>query len=187
MLTIRPIAADELSAFLALQPDPERAADQAAYIDRMFAAGAMRPEWCYVATDGDATVGRFAFWSLPKLDVPISLVLVDVAGSIDGTRARDAIADALLQRAVEDALCGLARGVRLRPGRAGATTAVAARPGRARRLAGTRGVRGRPIDLALVVRRPAARGARPPHIPDVRRGRGGRVSRRARGGLQLDA
>ncbi len=52
MLTIRPIADDELSAFLAVQPDPERAADQAAYVDRMFAGGAMRPEWCYVATDG---------------------------------------------------------------------------------------------------------------------------------------
>lgn len=106
MLTIRPIAADELSAFLALQPDPERAADQAAYVDRMFAAGAMRPEWCYVATDGDDTVGRFAFWSLPKLDVPISLVLVDVARPLDMTPARAAIADALFQRAVEDALAG---------------------------------------------------------------------------------
>ena len=66
MLTIRPIADDELPAFLALQPDPELAADQAAYVERMFAAGAMRPEWCYVATDSDRVVGRFAFWSLPK-------------------------------------------------------------------------------------------------------------------------
>ena len=106
MLTIRPIAADELSAFFALQPDPERAADQASYVDRMFAAGAMRPEWCYLAIDGDRVVGRFAFWSLPKLDVPISLVLVDVAGTIHGKPARAAIADALLQRAVEDALAG---------------------------------------------------------------------------------
>ena len=106
MLTIRPIAADELSAFLALQPDPERAADQAAYVDRMFAAGAMRPEWCYVATDGNGTVGRFAFWSLPKLDVPISLVLIDIAVPDDGTAARATIADALLQRAKEDALAG---------------------------------------------------------------------------------
>jgi hypothetical protein len=104
MLTIRPIAADELSAFLAFQIDPERAADQAAYVDRMFAAGAMHPEWCYVAADGDAIVGRFAFWSLPKLNVPISLVLVDVAGSLEGSLTRAAIADALLQRAKEDAL-----------------------------------------------------------------------------------
>lgn len=102
MLTIRPIAADELSAFLALQPDPERTADQAAYVDRMFAAGAMRPEWCYLATDGDRVVGRFAFWSLPKVDVPISIVLVDVDGTLD----RAMIADALLQRAVEEALAG---------------------------------------------------------------------------------
>lgn len=106
MLTIRPIAADELSAFLALQPDPEQAADQAAYVDRMFAAGAMRPAWCYVAIDGDRVVGRFAFWSLPKLDIPISLVLVDVAEPDVGTLSRAGIADALLQRAVEDALAG---------------------------------------------------------------------------------
>jgi hypothetical protein len=72
----------------------------------MFVAGAMRPEWCYVATDGGASVGRFAFWSLPKLNVPISLVLVDVAGPIERTPARAAIADALLQRAVGDALAG---------------------------------------------------------------------------------
>jgi RimJ/RimL family protein N-acetyltransferase len=106
MLTIRPIAAGELSAFLALQPDPGRAADQAAYLDRMFSAGAMRPEWCYVAADGDGVVGRFAFWSLPTLNVPISIVLLDVAGSLEGPPARASIADALLQRAVEDALAG---------------------------------------------------------------------------------
>ena len=45
MLTIRPISAGERSAFLALQPDSERAADQGDYLERMFAAGAMRPEW----------------------------------------------------------------------------------------------------------------------------------------------
>ena len=70
------------------------------------AAGAMRPEWCYIAIDGDRVVGRFAFWSLPKLDVPISFVLVDVPGPMDGTLDRAVIADALLQRAVEDALAG---------------------------------------------------------------------------------
>ena len=84
MLTIRSIAAGELSAFLALQPDPARAADQAAYVDRMFAAGAMRPEWRYLAIDGDRVVGRFAFWSLPKLEVPISLVLVTLPGRTTG-------------------------------------------------------------------------------------------------------
>ena len=62
MFTIRPIAADEPSAFFAVQPDPERAADRVGFFDRMFAAGAMRPEWRYLAIDGDLVVGRFAFW-----------------------------------------------------------------------------------------------------------------------------
>ena len=185
MLTIRPIAADELSAFLALQPDPERAADQAAYVDRMFAAGAMRPAWCYVAIARDHVVGRFAFWSLPKLDIPISLVLVDVAEPHVGTLSRAGIADALLQRAVEDALAGSPRS-----SATSWTNRNKRRSGRATRMSAPAGLtRGfdRPIDLALVVRGPAARGGKPTHVPYVRGGRGSSASRRPRGGLQRDA
>ena len=159
MLTIRPIAAGELSAFLALQPDPERAADQAAYVDRMFAAGAMRPEWCYLAIDGDHVVGRFAFWSLPKLDVPISLVLVDAAEANDGNPARAAIADALLQRAIKDALSGSPDEFGYVLDEPEQTPQWQLDPNERATWLRARGVRGHPIDLALVVRRPSARGA----------------------------
>lgn len=106
MNLVRPIAADELVAFLSLEPDPQRAADEAAYVDRMIRAGAMRREWCYLATDGDAVLGRFAFWSLPSIGTPISLVLLDVSAGVTPLGERAAIASTLLGRAVNDAIAG---------------------------------------------------------------------------------
>ena len=106
MIEIHPITADEVSAFLSLEADPARAADQRAYLDRMIAAGAMRREWCHVAHDNAGVVGRFAFWSLPTLDVPIALVLLDIAPRVVSADDRTEIASALLARAVYDALVG---------------------------------------------------------------------------------
>jgi RimJ/RimL family protein N-acetyltransferase len=44
----------------------------------MFDAGSMRPEWCFVAEEGDLPVGRVAFWTLPGMEEPFALVLLDV-------------------------------------------------------------------------------------------------------------
>ncbi len=73
MTSVRAISPDEMPAFLAVQTDPARAADQAAYIERMTAAGSMRAPWFFVAERGDAVVGRFAFWSLPTFTAPIAI------------------------------------------------------------------------------------------------------------------
>jgi hypothetical protein len=66
MMTVRPIGAGELPVFLAVEPDPERAADQAAYLERLYAVGAMRRDWCFLAERAGRPVGRFAFWTLPN-------------------------------------------------------------------------------------------------------------------------
>ena len=188
MLTIRPIAADELSAFLALQADPEQAADQAAYVDRMFAAGAMRPEWCYVATDGDGTVGRFAFWSLPKLDVPISLVLIDVAVPDDGT-ARPCHDR---RRAPPTGEGRMRLPARPRSSVTSWTSRSKRRSGRTTRTSvpagwSAPGSRSSDRPRAGRIEGPPPKVRQPPHVPNVRGGRRSRLSRRARGGLQRDA
>ncbi|MBA2253693.1 MAG: GNAT family N-acetyltransferase [Chloroflexi bacterium] len=61
----------------------------------------MRPEWCYLAVQADVPVARFAFWTLPKVGTPLSIVLLDVAP--DGVD-RAAVAQAVLARAIADAL-----------------------------------------------------------------------------------
>ena len=40
----------------------------------------MRPEWCFVAEEerGDCPLGRIAFWTLPGMEEPFALVLLDV-------------------------------------------------------------------------------------------------------------
>ncbi len=106
MTHVRPIASDELPAFLGVEADRERAADQASYLTRMVEAGAMRLEWCHVAEVDGRTVGRFAFWSLPNLAMPISIVLLDVAAAVTDPEDRAAVAAALLGRAIDDARRG---------------------------------------------------------------------------------
>jgi RimJ/RimL family protein N-acetyltransferase len=44
----------------------------------MFAAGSMRPGWCFVAEEEDRLLGRVAFWTLPGMEEPLAVVLVDV-------------------------------------------------------------------------------------------------------------
>jgi predicted N-acetyltransferase YhbS/ribosomal protein S18 acetylase RimI-like enzyme len=61
----------------AATPDHHREVEE--YLKRMFAAGSMRPEWCFVAEEeGEGPVGRVAFWTLPGMEEPFALVLLDV-------------------------------------------------------------------------------------------------------------
>ncbi len=112
-IEIRAISAAELPRFLALESDPARAADQGAYLERLIGVGAMRPEWCWVAVRAGTTVGRFAFWTLPSVGLPLAIVLLDVAAlpesdpHLVGRPARDARAEVstmLLARAVTEAM-----------------------------------------------------------------------------------
>ena len=106
MIRIRPIASDELPAFLDVEGDPERAADQASYVDRMVRAGAMRLEWCHLAEADGRTAGRFAFWTLPSLGDPMAIVLLDVDRAVTEPPDRATVAAAMLGRAIDDARRG---------------------------------------------------------------------------------
>jgi hypothetical protein len=48
------------------------------YVRTMFDAGCMRPEWCFVIEDGGRGRGRVALWTLPGMDEPLALALLDV-------------------------------------------------------------------------------------------------------------
>ena len=84
---IRPLPLEDLDLFIdaAGSPDSRREVEQ--YLDRMFAAGSMRPEWCFVAEERDRAVGRVAFWTLPGMEEPFALVLLDVDWEGDHTAA----------------------------------------------------------------------------------------------------
>jgi RimJ/RimL family protein N-acetyltransferase len=87
-----------LDPFLAVAP--EHAAEQARYVGDMFERGAMRPAWCFVAEVDGRVVGRYGFWSLPTIDHPEAIVLLDVVGA--GV-ARDAVAAELRAHALAGA------------------------------------------------------------------------------------
>jgi GNAT superfamily N-acetyltransferase len=75
----RPVRAEELDLFVEAS-SPEHHEEVIRYLQSMFAAGSMRPEWCFVAQEGkeDRPLGRVAFWTLPGMEEPFALVLLDV-------------------------------------------------------------------------------------------------------------
>ena len=87
-----------LDPFLAVAP--AHAAEQARYITDMVERGAMRPAWCFVAEVDGRVVGRYGFWTLPTIDHPEAIVLLDVVGA---GIARDAVAGELLAHALAGA------------------------------------------------------------------------------------
>jgi len=101
MTFVRQIDVGELPAFISFASDGTQAADQAAYVERLIQIGSMRQAWCYVAERAAMTVGRFAFWTLPKIAKPMAIVLLDVAPMVED---RAEVAAALLERATADAL-----------------------------------------------------------------------------------
>jgi RimJ/RimL family protein N-acetyltransferase len=74
----RTVRADELDLFVEAGGAPEHRREVKSYVEDMFAAGSMRPEWCFVLEDGDRAVGRVALWTLPKSEEPLDAVLLDV-------------------------------------------------------------------------------------------------------------
>ena len=77
-IRIRPAGNDELERFVEAAGLPDHQGEIRQYLRNMFAAGSMRPEWCFLAEDGDRPVGRVAFWTLPGMQEPFALVLLDV-------------------------------------------------------------------------------------------------------------
>src|ERR687890_2892740 len=78
-MRISPVHAEELDLFVEAG-SPEHREEVVRYLQSMFAAGSMRPEWCFVAQEEeeDRPLGRVAFWTLPGVEEPFALVLLDV-------------------------------------------------------------------------------------------------------------
>jgi predicted N-acetyltransferase YhbS len=93
-MNTRPVRADDLDRFVETAPEHRREVEQ--YLESMFAAGSMRPEWCFVAEEeGEGPIGRVAFWTLPGMEEPFALVLLDVPWDGDyvgvGTRLLEVV------------------------------------------------------------------------------------------------
>lgn len=74
----RPMRADELDLFVEASSESRHPREIKQYIESMFAAGSMRPEWCFVIEGEDRPIGRVALWTLPGMSEPLDLVLLDL-------------------------------------------------------------------------------------------------------------
>ena len=74
----RPVRADELGLFVEATGPPDHRKEVEQYLESLFAAGSMRPEWCFVAVEEGRPIGRVALWTLPGAEKPFALVLLDV-------------------------------------------------------------------------------------------------------------
>lgn len=62
-MTVRQVKADEIAAFLSF---PGTSENQKQAVQRMIDDGRTRPEWCFMAADGERTVARIGFWAPPS-------------------------------------------------------------------------------------------------------------------------
>jgi GNAT superfamily N-acetyltransferase/RimJ/RimL family protein N-acetyltransferase len=98
-MRIRSVGTNELDLFIDAAGFPDHRSEIEQYLDRMFAAGSMRPEWCFIAEEEDRPVGRVAFWTLPGMEQSFALVLLDV----DWEGVYTAVGTRLLQYTLDEA------------------------------------------------------------------------------------
>jgi RimJ/RimL family protein N-acetyltransferase len=105
-MRIRPVPPEDLGHFIQAAGSPDHHKEIDHYLRRMVAAGSMRPEWCFIAEEGYRHVGRVAFWTLPGVEEPFALVLLDVDWEGDyaavGTRLLEYTLDAARALGAED-------------------------------------------------------------------------------------
>jgi len=75
---IRPVTPGDLDLFVEVAGASDHRREVEQYLDRMFAASSMRPDWCFVAEDEGHPLGRVALWTLPGMEEPFAIVLFDV-------------------------------------------------------------------------------------------------------------
>ena len=77
-ITVRPIRIGEFPKFLSIGTSHEHLEDIKKYVNELLESGCTRLEWCYVLENKGDFLGKFIFWSLPKLDKPLDIVLLDL-------------------------------------------------------------------------------------------------------------
>jgi predicted N-acetyltransferase YhbS len=119
-MRIRSLGTNELDLFIDAAGFPDHRKEVEQDLDRMFAAGSMRPEWCFFAEEGGRPVGRVAFWTLPGMEEHFALVLLDVDWESDcaavGTRLLGHTMDAARTLGAEELMARYAYVSRPPPG-----------------------------------------------------------------------
>jgi GNAT superfamily N-acetyltransferase len=99
-MNTRPVGADELYIFVEIAGAPDHRREVGQYLKNMFATGSMRPEWCFVVEEeGGGPLGRVAFWTLPGMEEPFALVLLDVPWDEDYMGVGTSLLEDVLDRA----------------------------------------------------------------------------------------
>ncbi len=105
-MRIHPVSPEDLDRFIGAAGSSDHRKEVEDYLQRMFADGSMRPEWCFVAEKRDRLVGRVGFWTLPGMEEPFALVLLDLDWKGDylavGTRLLTHALDAARALGAED-------------------------------------------------------------------------------------
>jgi RimJ/RimL family protein N-acetyltransferase len=97
----RPVRAEELDLFVETAGTADHRREVERYMERMFAAGSMRPEWCFIAEaeQGERPLGRVALWTLPGMGEPFALVLLDLPWDGDYTAVGTRLLGYVLEKA----------------------------------------------------------------------------------------
>lgn len=66
-MVIRPIRRDELAAFANFSNSADINEHFLAYLTNMCNSGYVCPEWCFVAEEAGAFIGRIVYWTLSSL------------------------------------------------------------------------------------------------------------------------
>lgn len=96
---VRSAASVGLDTFVESAGDPAHHREVRRYLETMFAAGSIRPEWCFVAEEDSGPYGRIAFWTLPGMGEPFAIVLFDVFWSGNYRDAGARLLDFVLEEA----------------------------------------------------------------------------------------
>lgn len=80
-MVIRPIRREELKTFANFSDCLEQNKHFLAYLTEMLALGYVRLEWCFVAEEAGKFIGRIVYWSLPSLEKPVIVDILEVPWS----------------------------------------------------------------------------------------------------------
>jgi hypothetical protein len=76
-MKIRPIHAGELTVFARYRDDDVLNRHLEQYVTNRWTTGTSRPDWCFVAEDGERIIGRAMYWALPARTMPMVVDFLD--------------------------------------------------------------------------------------------------------------
>ncbi len=77
-MDIRSIHPEELQAFSHVSEQDDLNSTLETYLSSLWQKGASRPEWCFVAQEGENVLGRVVYWAQPSFPLPQEIDFLDV-------------------------------------------------------------------------------------------------------------